>query len=100
MDDPSRRNLEEAYAEAAQTASRLSLLGAAGFGVALLMAALLLTRGEFFSPRYALEMILVVGAGSGGAAFTFLALRASRLARTYQRRMDETPRRTPDQRRS
>lgn len=88
MSAASRRTVEEAYAEAVRTAALSSALGAVGFGVALVMAVLLVTRGAFLSLSYGLEMILLAGGVSGGVAFTVLAVRAGRMARTCQRRLE------------
>lgn len=89
---PSRKDLEEAYSEAARTASRLSMMGALGFGVALAMAAVLMTRGGgFFATGSWLQMLLFAGGLSGGLAFTVLALRASRMARECKRRLEGEP---------
>lgn len=88
---PSRKALQEAYTAAVRMASRLSMMGALGFGVALVMAALLITRGGFRAAGLGVELILLVGGLAGGLAFTVLALRASRVARECRRRLDERP---------
>lgn len=87
MAKPHEGELEEAYREALRTSSRLRLMGALGFGVALLMGALLVTRGDL-STAFPLETLLLVGGLGGGLAFTVLAVRASRMASAYRRRLD------------
>lgn len=84
-----RQSLEEAHADAVRTASRTSMLGALGFGVALLVGLRLADQGGFFMRGFGLDMLLLAGGVSGGIVFTFLALRASRLARAYRRHLDE-----------
>lgn len=81
-----RSDLEQAYEEAVRASTRLSLMGALGFGAALLMGVLLLTRGSF-SAAFPVETLLLVGGLGGGLAFTVLAVRASRMASECRRRM-------------
>lgn len=83
--------MEEAYDDAVRTASRLSVMGTLGFGVAFAMAAVLMSRGGFFAAGFGLEMVLFAGGLGGGIAFTVLALRASKMARACRRRLDERP---------
>lgn len=83
-----RRNaLEQAYREAVRTASRSSLLGALGFGLALLMAAVLAGRGALLAAGWGLETLLLFGGIAGGLLYTTLAVRASRHAKEYRRRL-------------
>lgn len=89
MSKPQRSELQQAHDEAVRAASRLSLLGALGFGAALLMAALLLTRGSVSA--FPVETLLLVGGIGGGLAFTVLAVRASRMARECKRRLSGHP---------
>jgi hypothetical protein len=85
----SRAEVEQAYAEASRAASRLSLMGALGFGLALVLGIPLVREGSLFAAGYGLELILVVGGVGGGIVFTVLALRASRMAKGCQRRLHE-----------
>jgi hypothetical protein len=86
---PTRRNaLEQAYQEAVRTAARSSLLGALGFGLALLMAAVLAGRGTLLGAGWGLETLLLFGGIAGGLLYTTLAMRASRHAKEYRRRLD------------
>jgi hypothetical protein len=85
----SRAAVETAYLEASRAASRSSLMGALGFGVALLMSFTLARQGTMFSTGYGLELILAAGGTAGGIVFTVLALRASRMAKECQRRLRE-----------
>ncbi|MQA85631.1 MAG: hypothetical protein GEV03_13635 [Streptosporangiales bacterium] len=74
-------------------ASRLSVMGALGFGVAVAMAAVLVTRGGF-AAGFGPEMVLIAGGLGGGVAFTVLALRASKMAREYRRHLERKSGRT------
>jgi hypothetical protein len=87
-DQPSvtRADLEDAYQEAVRTASRSSLMGAVGFGLALLMLALL--EGSLLAPEGALERFFFVGGLVGGITFSLLALRAARAARQCKEQLD------------
>jgi hypothetical protein len=85
--NPSRAEVEQAYAEATRAASRSSLMGALGFGLALVVGLTFAGDGSLFAAGYGLEMILVAGGIGGGIVFTVLALRASRMARECQRRL-------------
>jgi hypothetical protein len=70
-------------------AGRSSLLGALGFGLALLMAAVLAGRGALLlRAGWGLETLLLFGGIAGGLLYTTLAVRASRHAREYRRRLD------------
>lgn len=86
MSQPHHSELEQAYEEAVRTSSRLSVMGALGFGAALVMGVLLLTRGSF-SSAFPVETLLLAGGLGGGLAFTVLASRASRVARECRRRL-------------
>ncbi len=70
-------------------AARSSLLGALGFGLALLMAAILAGRGALLRAGWGLETLLLFGGIAGGLLYTILAVRASRHAKEYRRRIDE-----------
>ena len=85
--DASRAEVEKAYAEASRAASRSSLMGALGFGVALVMGVTLAREGSLFAAGFGLELILAVGGMGGGIVFTVLALRASQMAKECQRRL-------------
>ncbi|MGH3329562.1 MAG: hypothetical protein ACRDPT_17520 [Streptomycetales bacterium] len=88
-----RKDLEEALREAARAAARLSLMGALGFGVALLTGSTLARQDGFFSAGFGLETVLFFGGLGGGVLFTVLALRASRMARICRERLAQQPRR-------
>jgi hypothetical protein len=81
-----RADLEDAYQEAVRTASRSSLMGAVGFGLALLMFALL--EGSLLAPEGALERFFFVGGLVGGITFSLLALRAARAARQCKEQLN------------
>jgi hypothetical protein len=86
----SAQELEAAYRQATKTATRSSLLGALGFGVALLMLVVLAQRGPTPSPTpVSLEHMLIFGGVFGGLVFTLIASRASRTAKSCQRQLDE-----------
>lgn len=85
----SRATVEKAYVEASRAASRASLMGALGFGVALLMGFTLARGGSLFAAGYGLELMLAAGGTAGGIVFTVLALRASRMAEECRRRLSE-----------
>lgn len=84
---PSRAAVEQAHAEASRAASRLSLMGALGFGLALVVGVALGRAGSLFAPGHGLETILVTGGIGGGIVFTVLALRAARMAKECERRL-------------
>jgi hypothetical protein len=92
MKTASRREIEQAYAEATRAASRGSLMGALGFGLALMMATLLAERGTLLGAGFGLETLLLVGGLGGGLTFTILAARASRMARRCRRELHRTRR--------
>jgi hypothetical protein len=85
--NPPRAAVEQAYAEASRAASRMSLLGALGFGLALVIVATAAREGGPFAAGFGLETILVAGGIGGGIVFTALALRASRIAKECRRRL-------------
>lgn len=85
----SRATVEKAYVEASRAASRASVMGALGFGVALIMSFTLARQGSPFATGYGLELILAAGGTAGGSVFTVLALRASRMAKECERRLRE-----------
>lgn len=84
----SERELEDAYADAARTSSRASLLGALGFGFALLMGLRLASEDGFFVRGFGLDLMLFVGGLVGGVVFTVLALRAARVAKLCRRQLE------------
>lgn len=86
----SREAVEKAYAESSRAASRSSFMGALGFGIALVIGVPVVREGNLLGAGHGLEMILVAGGIGGGVVFTVLALRASRMARSCQRRLRET----------
>jgi hypothetical protein len=87
--DPSRAAVQRAYAESSRAASRLSLMGALGFGLAMVMGGTLAREGSLFTAGHGLELILVAGGFGGGVVFTVLALRAARMAKECRRRLRE-----------
>lgn len=95
--DAARETVEKAYAESTRAASLSILLGALGFGVAVIIGIPLVRAGNLLAPGSGLELILVGGGIGGGIVFTVLALRASRMAKECQRRLREM--RTPKRRR-
>ena len=91
--DVARETVEKAYAESSRAAALSSLLGALGFGVAVIIGIPLVRAGHLLAPGHGLELILVGGGIGGGIVFTVLALRASSMAKECQRRLREM--RTP-----
>jgi hypothetical protein len=93
--DAARETVEKAYAESSRAASLSSLLGALGFGLAVIIGIPLVRAGNLLAPGHGLELILVGGGIGGGIVFTVLALRASRMSKECQRRLTEmgTPKR-------
>ena len=89
MEKVSRAAAEQAYAEAVRTANRASLMGALGFGLALVTGAILAEQGTLLAPGFGLESILFTGGLGGGLIFSLMALRASRMARRCQQALDE-----------
>lgn len=87
-----RRDVEEAYREASRGATRSSFMGAMGFGLALLMAAIITDRGSFLGGGLGLQKLLFAGGVTGGLVFTLLAVRASRAARQCRQRLDDMSR--------
>jgi hypothetical protein len=81
-----RAELEAAYKESVRTASRTSFLGALGFGLALLMFALL--EGSLLAPGGALERFFFAGGLVGGITFSLLAWNAGRAARQCKEQLD------------
>ncbi|GIX48269.1 MAG: hypothetical protein KatS3mg131_2480 [Candidatus Tectimicrobiota bacterium] len=90
---PTPEEVRAAYQEAVRTASRCSLLGAIGFGVALLMLPVLLSTGTLseavFGTAHPLARFLFLGGCAGGLLFSFQAWRAARLVRACRERLDE-----------
>lgn len=89
MEKVSRTAAEQAYAEAVRTANRASLMGAIGFGLALITGAVLAKQGSLLAPGFGLESLLFTGGLGGGLIFSLMALRASRMARRCQEALDE-----------
>ncbi|MQA27512.1 MAG: hypothetical protein GEU94_19075 [Micromonosporaceae bacterium] len=89
MEKVSRAAAEQDYAEAVRTANRASLMGALGFGLALVTGALFIEKGSLLAPGFGLESILLTGGLAGGLIFSVLALRASRMARRCQQALEE-----------
>ncbi|MPZ96202.1 MAG: hypothetical protein GEU96_15145 [Propionibacteriales bacterium] len=88
----SRRGLEHAYDEAVRTATLTSLLGALGFGVALVVGLRLASENGFLAQGFGLDMMLLAGGVAGGLAFTGIALRASRTAQACRRHLEQSGR--------
>lgn len=66
------------------------MLGALGFGVALLMFVILAERGPSPSPTpLSLEHMLIIGGVFGGVVFTAIAVRASRTARACREHLGD-----------
>jgi len=88
MKPATRKEIEQARAEAVRAANRGSALGALGFGLALIMGAILAQEGSLLARGFGLELLLVVGGFTGGLTYTAMAVRASRMARRCQRLLD------------
>ncbi|MGP3920832.1 hypothetical protein [Nonomuraea sp. 10N515B] len=88
MKPSSRKEVEQARAAAARAATRGSAMGALGFGLALIMGAILAEKGSFLALGLGLESLLLAGGLCGGLVFTFLAIRASRMVRRCDRELD------------
>jgi hypothetical protein len=89
-DPPTEAELRSAYRQATKTAARTSLLGALGFGAALLMLVVLVQRGPTPSPTpLSLEHMLIFGGVFGGILFTVIASRASRTAKRCERQLED-----------
>ncbi|MGH3647291.1 MAG: hypothetical protein ACRDTM_08955 [Micromonosporaceae bacterium] len=89
MEKVSRTAAKQAYAEAVRTANRASLMGALGFGLALVTGAKLAEQGSLLAPGFGLESILLTGGLGGGLIFSLMALRASRMARQCRQVLDK-----------
>jgi len=76
----SKAELEEAVAEATRTAARSAVMGAVGFGLALVMFAVIAGGKSPLGEGLWLEKLLLAGGLAGGAIFTVVGLRASRAA--------------------
>jgi hypothetical protein len=83
-----RKSLEEAHAQAARAASRGSLLGAMGFGIALVMLVNIVAGGALPGVGSGVQMFLLVAGVLAGAMYTGIAVRASRAAKQYRRRLE------------
>jgi hypothetical protein len=77
---PSRTELEEAYAEATRTAARAAAMGVAGFGLSLVMFAVLAAGKSLIGEGFWVEKLLIAGGVAGGVSFTITGVRASRAA--------------------
>jgi hypothetical protein len=75
-----KTELEEAYAEATRTAARAAALGALGFGLGLVMFAVLAGGKSLIGEGFWVEKLLIAGGVAGGVSFTITGLRASRAA--------------------
>ncbi len=76
----SKAELEEALAEATRTAARSAVMGALGFGLALVMFTVIAGEKSPIGEGFWLEKLLLAGGLAGGATFTIFGLRASRAA--------------------
>jgi len=76
----SRAELEEAYAEATRAAGRSAMMGALGFGLSLVMFAVIASGRSPIGGGFWLEKLLLAGGLAGGVTFTIFGLRASRAA--------------------
>ena len=88
----SPEEIKDAYRQAVRMASRCSVLGALGFGLALAMLVFLTDKLELqealFGTAYPLERFLLAGGLVGGLLFTWQAWRASRLAKVCYHRLE------------
>ncbi len=76
----SKAELEEAYAEATRTAARSGVMGALGLGLSLTMFAVMAGGTSPLGEGFWLEKLLLAGGLAGGAVFTVVGVRASRVA--------------------
>lgn len=91
----SRAELEEAYAEATRAAVRSAAMGAAGFGLGLVMFAVIAGGRSPIGEGFWLEKALLAGGVAGGLIFTVLGLRASRAAERVQKLLQGEDRAQP-----
>jgi hypothetical protein len=87
-----RAELEEAYAEATRTAGRSAIMGALGFGLGLVMFAVIAGGKSPIGEGFWLEKLLLAGGLAGGVMFTVLGLRASRAADRVRKLLEGAPR--------
>jgi hypothetical protein len=85
---PSRAELEEAYADATRAAGRAAMMGALGFGLGLVMFAVMASGKSPIGEGFWLEKLLLGGGLAGGVTFTVLGLRASRAADRVRRLLE------------
>jgi hypothetical protein len=88
----SRTELEDAYAEATRAAGRLAMMGAVGFGLALMMFAVMASGESPIGEGFWLEKLLTAGGLAGGVTFTILGLRASRTADRVKKLLEQAGR--------
>ena len=84
-----RPELEEAYAEATRTAARSATMGVLGFGLSLVMFAIIAGGTSPLGTGFWLEKLLLAGGLAGGVSFTILGLRASRAAERVRKLLDD-----------
>lgn len=88
----SRAELEQAYGEATRAAGRLAMLGALGFGLGLVMFAVIASGKSPLGVGFWLEKALLAGGLAGGVTFTVLGLRASRAAERVRKLLQDRSR--------
>lgn len=84
-----RTELEEAYAEATRTATRSAAMGVVGFGLSLVMFAVLAAGTSLIGEGFWVEKLLIAGGVAGGVSFTITGLRASRVADRVRKMLEE-----------
>jgi hypothetical protein len=86
-----KTELEEAYAEATRTAARAAAMGVAGFGLSLVMFAVLAAGKSLIGEGFWVEKLLIAGGVAGGVSFTITGLRASRAADQLRKLLEGGP---------
>ena len=91
----SRAELEAAYAEASRAAVRSGAMGAVGFGLGLVMFAVIAGGRSPIGEGFWLEKLLLAGGIAGGVIFTLLCLRASHAAQRVRKLLEAEDRAQP-----
>jgi hypothetical protein len=86
-----KAELEEAYAEATRTAARSATMGVLGFGLGLIMFAVLAAGKSLIGEGFWVEKLLIAGGVAGGVSFTITGLRASRTADRVRKLLEGGP---------
>lgn len=88
---PTRQELEQAYAEATRTAARSAVMGALGFGLGLVMLAVIASGKSPIGQGFWVEKLLLAGGLAGGVTFSVVGLRASRAADQVRKLLEAHP---------